>query len=487
MVVHSVRDVEGSSSNLIHSTKCASDHQSREVMMMLYDNITNQELEITTNIEIEKDLEELFHGLLRKDPMVRYNVDEELSDIVEVPPIPGDKNGLASKHRPLSIYEPLQQIFDTSPQYTEQEYFEEGVNCNNGFEISKVSKEEEVISCREGVSDDTGIVNTDEIEKLVEPDKEDNTKMVINVYTTNSSTDHLSRNEMLAWVNDCLQSEFTKIEDLHTGAGYCLFTDLLFPESIQLRKVKWNSRLELEWLSNWKLIQTSWKVLKIEKVVPVDKLVKGKFQDNFEFLQWFKRFFDANFEPRDYNPIEARGGEPLPGIPSKGSALGSASSRTPARQVGGASLSRPIGMRTSSNYSVNSNSSAAATKKPSVTATPKTANIASRMANTTPRNVQNKSPGVEPGIHDQVCRELEEVRRQLLESDEVLAGLEKERDFYFSKLRQLEVLCQDNESTGSIDASKVLAILYATQEGFETPNDLLDDVENDGGHDSITY
>ena len=36
--------------------------------------------------------------------------------------------------------------------------------------------------------------------------------------------------------------------------------------------------------------------------------MKGRFQDNFEFLQWFKRFFDANYQGQDYDPIAARGG-----------------------------------------------------------------------------------------------------------------------------------------------------------------------------------
>ncbi|KAF8382902.1 ebp-1, partial [Pristionchus pacificus] len=114
---------------------------------------------------------------------------------------------------------------------------------------------------------------------------------VVNVYATSSTTENLSRNEMLMWVNDCLQAQFSKIEELHTGAGYCQFTDFLFPGTIQLKKVKWNSRLELDWLSNWKLVQTCWKSLGIDKIVPVEKLIKGKFQDNFEFLQWFKKFF----------------------------------------------------------------------------------------------------------------------------------------------------------------------------------------------------
>lgn len=40
-------------------------------------------------------------------------------------------------------------------------------------------------------------------------------------------------------------------------------------------------------------------------------MIKGRFQDNFEYLQWFKKFFDANYDGRDYDPFEARGGIPL--------------------------------------------------------------------------------------------------------------------------------------------------------------------------------
>jgi len=34
--------------------------------------------------------------------------------------------------------------------------------------------------------------------------------------------------------------------------------------------------------------------------------VKGRFQDNFEFLQWFKKFFDANYAGQHYDAIAAR-------------------------------------------------------------------------------------------------------------------------------------------------------------------------------------
>ena len=44
------------------------------------------------------------------------------------------------------------------------------------------------------------------------------------------------------------------------------------------------------------------------QIIPVDKLVKGRFQDNFEFIQWFKKFFDANYGGDPYDAFEARGG-----------------------------------------------------------------------------------------------------------------------------------------------------------------------------------
>lgn len=40
-------------------------------------------------------------------------------------------------------------------------------------------------------------------------------------------------------------------------------------------------------------------------------MVKGKFQDNFEFVQWFKKFFDANYDGREYDATAARGGLPM--------------------------------------------------------------------------------------------------------------------------------------------------------------------------------
>lgn len=47
------------------------------------------------------------------------------------------------------------------------------------------------------------------------------------------------------------------------------------------------------------------------QIIPIDKLIKGRFQDNFEFLQWFKKFFDANYNGQDYDAVGARENLPM--------------------------------------------------------------------------------------------------------------------------------------------------------------------------------
>ena len=55
---------------------------------------------------------------------------------------------------------------------------------------------------------------------------------------------------------------------------------------------------------------------------------------------------------------------------------------------------------------------------------------------------------------------------QLMELKLTVDGLEKERDFYFSKLRDIELICQENESETNTTLSKIIDILYATEVGY---------------------
>lgn len=43
----------------------------------------------------------------------------------------------------------------------------------------------------------------------------------------------------------------------------------------------------------------------------VDKLVKAKYQDNLEFSQWIKRYFDLNYSGEPYNALQRRKGQDI--------------------------------------------------------------------------------------------------------------------------------------------------------------------------------
>lgn len=50
------------------------------------------------------------------------------------------------------------------------------------------------------------------------------------------------------------------------GAAYCQFMDMLFPGCISLKKVKFQAKLEHEYIHNFKLLQASFKRMNVDKV-----------------------------------------------------------------------------------------------------------------------------------------------------------------------------------------------------------------------------
>ncbi|XP_044737722.1 microtubule-associated protein RP/EB family member 1 isoform X4 [Chrysoperla carnea] len=265
--------------------------------------------------------------------------------------------------------------------------------------------------------------------------------MAVNVFSTNVTSENLSRHDMLLWVNDCLSASFSKIEELCTGAAYCQFMDMLFPGSVPLKRVKFKTNLEHEYIQNFKVLQAGFKKMGVEKVIPVDKLIKGRFQDNFEFLQWFKKFFDANYDGREYDGFEARGGIPL----------------------GSGACEQHHG-------AVNSYA-------PPPRAVPQSRQQVAK--------VQPTRPAVKPisGGNSVSNRgdngKVEELTHQLIEMKLNVDGLEKERDFYFGKLRDIEVLCQENDNEKLPIVQKILEVLYATEEGFVPPEDEVPPAEDE--------
>ncbi|XP_036406278.1 microtubule-associated protein RP/EB family member 3-like isoform X2 [Megalops cyprinoides] len=249
--------------------------------------------------------------------------------------------------------------------------------------------------------------------------------MAVNVYSTSVTIENLSRHDMLAWVNDSLHLNYSKIEQLCSGAAYCQFMDMLFPGCILLKKVKFQARLEHEYIHNFKVLQAAFKKMNVDKIIPVERLVKGKFQDNFEFVQWFKKFFDANYDGKDYDPLLARQGQEVAPPPN------------------------PVPQRTSPTA-------------------PKNMPTPQRALNSNP--MRRNPPMARNGGGDTEAQ-IMELNQQLMDLKLTVDGLEKERDFYFSKLRDIELICQEHESENNPVLAKIVDILYATEDGFAAPDD----------------
>uniref|UniRef100_A0A7N5P5Z3 Calponin-homology (CH) domain-containing protein n=1 Tax=Ailuropoda melanoleuca TaxID=9646 RepID=A0A7N5P5Z3_AILME len=78
--------------------------------------------------------------------------------------------------------------------------------------------------------------------------------MALNIYSMSATSDNLSRQDRLAWINESLQPNVTKIEQSCSGAACCQFMDRRFPGSITLKKVKFQAKLEHEYIQNFKIL-----------------------------------------------------------------------------------------------------------------------------------------------------------------------------------------------------------------------------------------
>merc|ERR1712168_349626 len=223
---------------------------------------------------------------------------------------------------------------------------------------------------------------------------------------------------------------------------------MLFAGSVPLKKIKFDAKHEHEYINNFKALQNSFKKMGVDKVIPVERLIKGKFQDNFEFVQWFKKFFDANYQGDEYDGAAAR-----------------ASAGAPA-SVGTKTAGKTAAPKsTTTRKPATSKSTTAATKA----APPKAASTVKRTTATT------------NGAGDaKYKKEIEDLTEKLVTMEQSLESLERERDFYFEKLRDIELMVTEvagEEADPPVDpgsplgqiSKKILDVLYATADGFEVP------------------
>lgn len=125
--------------------------------------------------------------------------------------------------------------------------------------------------------------------------------MATNVYSTK-----ITPQDMLSWVNKSLQYKYSQIEELCTGVAYCQLIHKLYPESVNINRVKIHAKLEHGYRENFKMLQEGFKKMNINKTLPIDELIKGRFQEHFAFLKWFIKFYDNNEFAAELNIYEQR-------------------------------------------------------------------------------------------------------------------------------------------------------------------------------------
>lgn len=112
-------------------------------------------------------------------------------------------------------------------------------------------------------------------------------------------------------MNVHMQLNLAKIEQCATGAVYCAVLDCLYPGTFQFSKVKWDAKHEYEFVENYKVLQNAFDKNGIKRHIEVSKLVKAKYQDNLEFCQWLKAYFEKNYNGEEYLAFERRKGKDL--------------------------------------------------------------------------------------------------------------------------------------------------------------------------------
>ncbi|KAJ2553895.1 microtubule integrity protein mal3 [Coemansia sp. RSA 1933] len=254
-----------------------------------------------------------------------------------------------------------------------------------------------------------------------------------------------SRQELIAWVNDLLQTSYTKVEQFGTGAAYCQIVDSVYGD-VRLDRVKFDANQEYEYMENFKILQNALTKHKVDKPLDPSRLMKCRFQDNFELIQWLKRFWDMHYPNMGYDAVERRKGKPAgPVETSHHRPMSSASSAR--SSSAGAYRARPGGR--------------VAGGRPAVGGASR---VGGGAAQQRPGSGRPMAAGAGAS-----AQQVQELSRQLADAKVLIDTAEKERDFYFSKLREIEVFIQQSEfepgSEVETMAKSIQTVLYSTDDG----------------------
>lgn len=289
---------------------------------------------------------------------------------------------------------------------------------------------------------------------------------------------HVGKRELLDWLAESFNIHYDKVEQCASGAAHCQIVDAVFRD-VSMSKVNFEARFDWEFVQNYKVLQAAFSKHGVVKHVDVERLIKGKYQDNLEFLQWMKSFFDSHYNGQAYDAdarrAKSKGGSAV-GAPAGGA-------KRPAAR-------RPAAAGRVAHSVVGAAAPAAAVQRPARSAAQPARRVAVTAASAAPVQAKRRSLNAQPvaavaaasaapvrtssGVSTDTLQKLQarlaEVEAELSSAHSEIDELETERNFYFEKLRLVEVLCRDEQSLavtlGLTEAAKkhILDILYQVDE-----------------------
>ncbi|KAK2357517.1 Microtubule-associated protein RP/EB member 1B [Trifolium repens] len=253
----------------------------------------------------------------------------------------------------------------------------------------------------------------------------------------------VGRNEILNWINNRLQLNLSRIEEAASGAVQCQMMDVTHQGVVPMHKVNFDAKTEYDKIQNYKVLQDVFNKLKIEKHIEVSRLVKGRPLDNLEFLQWLKRYCDSingGIMNENYNPVERR------------------------VKVGkDRNLKSSLKKSKSLQTNIMNNSGSGNTLGPNRTSVAK----------------PFRSSGGAGGANSSA--EIQALSKEITDLKFAVDRLEKERDFYFAKLRDIEIICQTPEVENipvSVAIKKILYANDAKESALDEAQDYLNQTMN---------
>lgn len=311
--------------------------------------------------------------------------------------------------------------------------------------------------------------------------------------------DFVGRRELLVFINSTLELQLDRIEDTASGCVACQLLDIIYPNVVPMNKISWSANKNFESIANYRILQTCFKKLNIDRHIVVDRLISGKHLDNLEFMQWLKRLYESTGATKgDYDCFAERrkgkGGEAMNSNSS--SSLLYPASPMSTMKSSFSFVSRP---NTSMPKSSLTSPSAISSQKKQMTR-PINSGVTilpfpyqnQEILSSTPVKISDDDSIKNQRTSDSglgadhatayttakmrmIMKENEQLRKFKKEALKAITAhveevdsLEMERDFYFDKLREIEIIIQhmeDNDEATPLSTS-VLHIIYETPDGL---------------------